>query len=101
MTEEKANPEKKVATKTATTKVVTKKNSNEEALEKHLQLVQFVQNVVCNIETDHKISIKFTFNNLHVFFVVCFDVCIANCFLRFCCSCQRFNIFWIKLGKLG
>jgi hypothetical protein len=54
MTEEKANPEKKVATKTATTKVVTKKNSNEEALEKHLQLVQFVQNVVCNIETDLK-----------------------------------------------
>lgn len=55
MTETKAAVEKKpVATKATAVKSTTKKVSKEEIMLKHLQMVQFVQNVVWNIENDLK-----------------------------------------------
>ncbi len=53
MTETKKPAVKKTATK-ATTKTVAAKTSQDELMKKHLQMVQFVQNVVWNIETDLK-----------------------------------------------
>ena len=63
MTEETTTPvEETKATKTAS----TKKSTNDEVMEKHNQMIQFVKNTISTIETDLK-RIKVVLNKLSNF----------------------------------